>query len=191
MPDTGERYREWDGRQWSSQVGEREVPADSDGRAAAPVPDDRWNKAQWVGEDRDGQRPPAIPPDDMPEGDEGMSGHRHNPGVQNWAPQEPIAAGGTVAAGTDAARTLGHLRTKLIPWDDPDFVREYGNAREAVLQEGLLINGPRAAARVEALMRAAGYPHVSVTVERSAEDALRHAARWTVRRDRAGAAPEK
>jgi hypothetical protein len=77
----------------------------------------------------------------------------------------------------------GHLRTELVPWDDTDFVKEYEKAREQVLGEGLLINGPRAAARLEELMRAAGYPRVSVQVERTIDEALHHAARWTVRRD--------
>jgi predicted ribonuclease toxin of YeeF-YezG toxin-antitoxin module len=87
----------------------------------------------------------------------------------------------------DGERLQGHLRTELIPWDDSDFVKEYERAHEQVVREGLLINGPRAAARLEALMRAAGYPRVSVKVDRTTDDALRHAARWTVRRDGAPA----
>jgi hypothetical protein len=82
-----------------------------------------------------------------------------------------------------STRIAGHLRTKLVPWDDADFVRDYETAHEHVLGEGLRINGPRAALRLEELMRAAGYPRVSVTVERTVDDALRHAAVWTVRRD--------
>jgi hypothetical protein len=77
----------------------------------------------------------------------------------------------------------GHLRTKLVPWDDAEFVRAYGRAREQVLREGLLINGPRAAGRLEELLREAGYPRASVKVERTTDEALRHAARWTVQRD--------
>jgi hypothetical protein len=87
-----------------------------------------------------------------------------------------------------STRIGGHLRTELIPWDDADFVRHYERAYERILSEGLLINGPRAAARLEELLRAAGYPHVSVQVERTIDEALRHAARWTVRRDGAEAA---
>ena len=87
----------------------------------------------------------------------------------------------------ESRRIPGHLRTQLVPWDDADFVRDYERAHEQVLNEGLLINGPRAAARLEELMRAAGYPRVSVQVERTIHEALRHAARWTVRRD--GAEP--
>jgi hypothetical protein len=87
----------------------------------------------------------------------------------------------------ESTRILGHLRTELIPWDDPDFVSDYERAHEQVLREGLEINGPLAAARLEELMRAAGYPRVSVKVERTIDEALRHAARWTVRRDGAEA----
>ena len=83
----------------------------------------------------------------------------------------------------ESTRIPGHLRTKLVPWDDADFVTDYERVHEQVLREGLLINGPRAAARLEELMRAAGYPRVSVKVERTIDEALRHAARWTVRRD--------
>jgi hypothetical protein len=82
-----------------------------------------------------------------------------------------------------STRILGHLRTELVPWDDSDFVKEYEKAHEQVVREGLLLNGPRAAMRLEELMRAAGYPRVSVEVERTVNEALHHAARWTVRRD--------
>ena len=88
----------------------------------------------------------------------------------------------------DSTQVPGHLRTELVPWEDADFVRDYESAHEQVLGEGLLINGPRAAARLEELLRAAGYPRVSVQVERTIDEALRHAARWTVRRD-GGLAP--
>jgi hypothetical protein len=87
----------------------------------------------------------------------------------------------------ESTQIPGHLRTELIPWDDPAFVRAYQTLHERVLGEGLMINGPKAAARLEELMRAAGYPRASVTVDRTVDDALRHAARWTVRRDGAEA----
>jgi hypothetical protein len=120
-------------------------------------------------------------------GEPGISGNRHNPGVQAWASSQSDDV--SVPAGDEqqSTRIRGHLRTELVPWDDPDFVREYEGAHEQVVREGLLINGPRAAARLEELMRAAGYPRVSVKVERTIDEALRHAARWTVRRDGAEA----
>lgn len=119
----------------------------------------------------------------MPAGDRGISGDRHNPGGQGWASLS--SNGAAVKAGLDlqSTRIHGHLRTELVPWDDSDFVSEYERAHEQVVREGLLINGPRAAARLEELMRAAGYPRVSVEVERTVDEALRHDARWTVRRD--------
>ena len=75
------------------------------------------------------------------------------------------------------------IRAELIPWDDPQFVREYESAREQAIREGLTINGPKAAARVQQLVRAGGYPYAVVEVQRTVDEALRHAARWTVRRD--------
>ena len=75
------------------------------------------------------------------------------------------------------------IQAELIPWDDPQFVREYENAREQAIQEGLTINGPKAAARVQQLVRAGGYPHAVVEVHRTVDEALNHAARWTVTRD--------
>jgi hypothetical protein len=99
-------------------------------------------------------------------------------------PDDPAAADAAKPAST---RIPGDLRTELVPWDDADFVKDYEGARKQVLREGLLINGPRAAGRLEELLRAGGYPRVSVQVERTVDEALRHAARWTVRRDGSGA----
>lgn len=79
--------------------------------------------------------------------------------------------------------TFPHNRAELIPWDDPRFVQEYGRAYECAIREGLTVNGPKAAARVERLLRASGYPLATVDVERTVDEALEHAARWTVRRD--------
>lgn len=76
-----------------------------------------------------------------------------------------------------------HIRAELIPWDDPQFVEEYERAREHAIGEGLTIYGPKAAARVEQLLRASGYPRATVDVERTVDEALDHAGRWTVRRD--------
>jgi hypothetical protein len=98
----------------------------------------------------------------------------------------PHDAGAAAGDKLESARIPGHLRTELVPWDDADFVRAYERAHEQVVSEGLLINGPRAAGRLEELLRVAGYPRVSVKVDRTTEDALRRAARWTVRRDGAG-----
>jgi hypothetical protein len=182
MRGDSERFREWDRRQWASEVGRSEGIGRPEADRAASGAEARWNKAQWVGEDQGGRRSAREAPEQMLEGEPGISGNRHNPGVQAWASPRSNAA---VPAGDELQSTQlrGHLRTELVPWDDSDFVRKYEGAHEQVVREGLLINGPRAAARLEELMRAAGYPRVSVKVERTIDEALRHAARWTVRRD--------
>ena len=80
------------------------------------------------------------------------------------------------------ASTIG-LSVKFIPWDDREFVRAVEAARDQVHDEGLVINGPAAAARAEALLRGAGYPDACVNCERTIEEAMAHVAHWTVRRD--------
>jgi len=75
------------------------------------------------------------------------------------------------------------IRAELIPWDDAEFVRAYDRAREQSISEGLTIYGPKAASRVEHLLRSRGYPRAVVEVDRTVDEALAHAARWTVRRD--------
>lgn len=61
------------------------------------------------------------------------------------------------------------IRAESIPWDDAEFVREYERAREQSLSEGLTIYGPKAAARVEHLLRSSGYPRAVVEVDRTVE----------------------
>jgi hypothetical protein len=78
------------------------------------------------------------------------------------------------------------IRSEFIPWDDQQFVRAYEQAREQAIREGLTINGPKAAARVQQLLRAGGYAHAEVEVQRTVDEALKHAARWAVRRDGPG-----
>jgi hypothetical protein len=75
------------------------------------------------------------------------------------------------------------LRVRIVPWDDPAFVRAFDAAREQVRAEGLTINDPAAAARAEALIREAGYPGATVECERSVDEAIAHCAHWTVHRD--------
>ena len=183
MADDSERFREWDRRQWASAIREQEAVRNAETSGADLRAQARWNKTQWVGEDRLGRRPAPETPSAMPEGEPGISGNRHNPGVQDWASGSPIERAAAAGEQPPSTRIGARLRTELTPWDDADFVREYERAYEQVLLEGLLISGPRAAARVEDLMRAAGYAHVSVEVERTVDEALHHAARWTVSRD--------
>ena len=74
-----------------------------------------------------------------------------------------------------------HLRITLVPWDDREFVQAFERARAAVPEPS--IHGPEAAARVEGLLRAAGYPEATIEVHRTVEEAVVHDAEWTVRRD--------
>jgi hypothetical protein len=78
------------------------------------------------------------------------------------------------------------LRVRLIPWDDTRFVRAFEEAREQIRVEGLVINGPKACARVEELIRDAGFPNVRIDCERTPDEAMAHIAHWTVRRDGPG-----
>ncbi len=75
------------------------------------------------------------------------------------------------------------VRSRVVPWDDEGFVRTYEEARRTALSEGLEVNGPKAAQRVEDLLHGAGYPQASVECERTVEEAMRRIAIWTVRRD--------
>jgi hypothetical protein len=75
------------------------------------------------------------------------------------------------------------LSTRVVPWDDREFVRAFEKARAELEAEGLTINGPKAAARAQQLLRAAGYPLARIEVERTIDEAMVHAARWTVLRD--------
>ncbi len=84
--------------------------------------------------------------------------------------------GGAPAQGT-------RLAVHLVPWDDRAFVRAFEDARAVALSEGLTINGPKAAGRVESLLRHAGFPGASVVCERTPDQALVHGAEWTVSRD--------
>jgi hypothetical protein len=85
MPNNSERFLEWDRRQWSSTVRNQEAVERIEMTGADAGAEARWNKAQWVGEDRRGRRPAPEPPRQMAEGEPGISGNRHNPGVQHWA----------------------------------------------------------------------------------------------------------
>jgi hypothetical protein len=92
MTERSAKLSDWDRRQWAGE----EAAVDSRGEAkeAHPEPavETRWNKADWVGEDASGHRPARQAPEDMPEGEPGLSGSRHNPGVQSWASAEPAKA---------------------------------------------------------------------------------------------------
>ena len=79
--------------------------------------------------------------------------------------------------------TMVHIKARLIPWSDPDFVRAFEHARDEVERSGCCPGGPQAAARVQVLLREAGYPTARVEVQRTVEEALEHVSHWTVFRD--------
>ncbi len=75
-------YAEWDRSQW---VGDGQEPPDSSELPPPASTEPRWTKWEWVGE---GQGEPGLrrgqPAEAMPEGDNALSGHRHNPGMAHW-----------------------------------------------------------------------------------------------------------
>ena len=78
--------------------------------------------------------------------------------------------------------TLTRIRAKITPWDDPAFVRAFETARQVVAADGVP-DGPRSAARVEHLLREAGYPQARVEVIRTVQEALDQTSHWIVTRD--------
>jgi hypothetical protein len=89
----------------------------------------------------------------------------------------------TIGFGGDEMPAIIHVIAKLVPWDDPAFVKAYEHAREAAEAAGCCPDGLQAATRVQHDLRVAGYPNARIEVERSVEEALEHVSHWTVRRD--------
>jgi hypothetical protein len=79
--------------------------------------------------------------------------------------------------------TMARIKARLTPWDDPRFVGTFEHARDEVERSGCCPEGPAAAARVQELLREAGFPNAVVDVERTVEEALSHVSHWDVRRD--------
>ncbi|HEU0244982.1 MAG TPA: hypothetical protein VFQ75_13850 [Candidatus Limnocylindrales bacterium] len=84
MSGSHEKFREWDREQWAGGDRQRDAVEAAEGGPADPGPEARWTKSEWVGEDAQGRRPALESEEEMPEGDVGLSGNRHNPGVQHW-----------------------------------------------------------------------------------------------------------
>ncbi len=79
--------------------------------------------------------------------------------------------------------TMVHIKSRLVPWDDPDFVRAFEQARQQTEQSDCCPDGPRAAERVQHLLREGGYPRARVEIQRTVEEALEHVSHWSVFRD--------
>ena len=75
-----------------------------------------------------------------------------------------------------------HTKTRFTPWDDPEFVRAFEQARATVTGGGIT-DIPLAAAEVERRLREAGYPEARVEVDRTVAEALEQVTHWVVRRD--------
>ncbi len=69
-----ERYRNWVAEEWA---GEYDRPVET-------TP--HWNKFEWVGDQGHGVHPVARPAAEMPEGEPGISGFRHNVPASHWVP---------------------------------------------------------------------------------------------------------
>lgn len=78
--------------------------------------------------------------------------------------------------------TLVHTRTRITPWDDPEFVHAFEHARDAVTKEGMS-DGPLAAAEVQRRLRLADYPDARVEIVRTVAEALDQVSHWIVTRD--------
>jgi hypothetical protein len=75
--------------------------------------------------------------------------------------------------GTNAQEGLlmstSRFTAAVVDRDDQVFVRAFERARDQAAAEGLTIHGPKAAARAEALLRDAGYPHARIAVSRTVD----------------------
>lgn len=91
MTEQQNKTRDWDRSQWAGGKAARDpdmaTGQDANPRenATEPAAEPHWNKNEWVGDQGRGSRPAPQEPEDMPEGEPGLSGERHNPGVQHWA----------------------------------------------------------------------------------------------------------
>lgn len=77
---------------------------------------------------------------------------------------------------------MTHIKAKITPWDDPEFVRAFERARDQTAREGYA-DGPAAGSRTEHLLRDAGYPKATVDVIRTVREALDQTSHWIVTRD--------
>jgi hypothetical protein len=77
------------------------------------------------------------------------------------------------------------VELKVIDWDDIPF-REAVETAWAQIHRGTMAgDATTAAAHLQLLVRAAGYPTASVSVNRTVDEALAHIAHFEVRRERA------
>jgi hypothetical protein len=74
------------------------------------------------------------------------------------------------------------IKVCIDAWDDPEFRAAFDHAYRQVIAEGLAVDSPEAAQRAQHLLVDEGYGDARIVLERSVEDALAHAASWSVHR---------
>ena len=79
------------------------------------------------------------------------------------------------------------IKVCIDAWDDPEFRAAFDHAYQQVIAEGLAVDSPEAAQRAQRLLVDEGYTEARVILERTVDEALVHAAHWSVHRD--GAVP--
>jgi len=90
MPSAKDTTRDWDAKQWASTDEERNIDEDVEGSGASTETPEakRWNKNEWVGDQGDGSHPRPESSDQMPEGQNALSGMRRTPSEQHWAERD-------------------------------------------------------------------------------------------------------
>ena len=74
------------------------------------------------------------------------------------------------------------IKVCIDAWDDPEFRSAFDHAYQQVIAEGLAVDSPETALRAQHLLVDAGYRDARVVLERSVDEALAHAAHWSVYR---------
>lgn len=75
-----------------------------------------------------------------------------------------------------------HIKARITPWDDTAFVKAFEAARGEVRNAGVT-ECVQAGARVQHLLREAGYPNSRVEVDCTVEESLENVSHWLVNRD--------
>jgi hypothetical protein len=76
-----------------------------------------------------------------------------------------------------------HVELKVIDWDDIPFREAVDTAWRQVRHGQVNSDSTTAAAHLQLLVRAAGYPSATVTVQKTVDEALKHIAHFEVRRE--------
>jgi len=78
--------------------------------------------------------------------------------------------------------TTMRIMARITPWDDPAFVKAFERARDQVHHDEVP-DGVRAGARVQVMLKEAGYPLAHVEVIQTVDEKLEHTSHWLVSRD--------